>query len=723
MTKNFDLSDYEDLAAIVDAKVSPQVTSHNDWASDHWRLDGAVPGMEESQFTVHFDIAASRRTIDELKWLTALLFLGRYGQRTYKHSTASVFSAGMRHLARFMKQNDHRSFASLDRQAFQEYRDSILVTLVDPAEQASIESDQTDEELDDLALTDGIEPMPFIPGDIDADGGIAVAYNRLRIWKLLYDNRAIMAEAGIKPIKFNPFTKESATVMARGLATKAADEIPALPDEIALPVLAGAARLLGRPADDVIELQRRYLEKMQRMGRQPPTAERVLLRRTIEDFEFGRIKGEDRPWHDRIKLGDDEAGGGGALAELIDTIRAACLITIMGFTGVRISEAVSPEVEPRVIINDVLPSCVEVEPSKSGLSDHFMLKGLLSKAQERPTPEKWLMGARPKLTGAEPPALRAVCVLELLYAPWRRFASDPLAQRRLFTGFLARGLPRDPDTVGTATSHRLRLDMKAFVGDPRYVELSGLAAAARSKPELVPYLATETAKVGACIRPHQWRKTFMRYAMRTDPRMAPAVSQHFKHYTVALTERDYGPKDAKFLQQADSTRARATGVALRRILEGKSRPIARLEKAIALAKDQWASLVPDGAAMDDDGFTALAINEDLRIWDAEHGRCLVALQPDEARCHERAGTAGWRHARPNRLTRTPSLCLGCANFSVHDGSVGYWRRRYVENQRAFIAAGGELGFEIIRRQAETAAKFLRALGEKVPDITDKGEAA
>lgn len=722
MSTNFDLSDYEDLAAIVDAKVSPQVTSHNDWASDHWRLDGAGLGMVDSQFAVHFDIDASRRTIDELKWLTALLFIGRYGQRTYKHSTAGVFSAGMRHLARFMKQNDHRSFASLNRQAFEEYRDSILVTLVDPSEQAEVGSGQSDEEFNDLVRDDGMEPMPFIPDDDDADGGIAVAYNRLRIWKLLWDNRSVMAEAGIKPIKFNPFSKESATVMARGLATKAAGEIPALPDEVALPVLAGAARLLGRPADDVIELQRRYLSTMQRMDREPPTAERVRLRRTIEDFEFGWIKGEDRPWHDRIKLGDDEAGGGSALAELIDTIRAACLVTIMGFTGVRISEAVSPEVEPRVIINDNLPSCVEIEPSKSGLSDHFLLKGLLTKAQERPVPEKWLMGARPKLTGVEPPTLQAVRVLELLYQPWRRFASDPLARRRLFIGFLARDLPRNPATVGAVTSHRLRLDMKAFVGDPRYVDLSGLAAAAKTKPELVPYLASDTAKVGACVRPHQWRKTFMRYAMRTDPRMAPAVSQHFKHYTVALTERDYSPKDAKFLQQADSTRARATGVALRRILEGKSRPVARLDKAITLAKDQWAELMPDGVAMDDDAFTALAIDEDLRIWDADHGRCLIALQPDEARCHERAGTAGWRHARPNRLTRTPSLCLGCANYTVHDGTVGYWRRRYVENQRSYLAANGELGFEIIRRQADTAAKFLRALGEEVPEIT-RGDAA
>lgn len=153
---------------------------------------------------------------------------------------------------------------------------------------------------------------------------------------------------------------------------------------------------------------------------------------------------------------------------------------------------------------------------------------------------------------------------------------------------------------------------------------------------------TAKAYNGACIQPHQWRKTFMRYAMRTDPRMAPAVSQHFKHYTVALTERDYGPKDIRFLEEADSTRARQTGSFLRRMVEGKTRPVARLDRAFELQKEQWRALVPDGEAHDDAAYTRVAIREDLRIWYVEYGRCLIALHPNEARCHERAGTAGWR---------------------------------------------------------------------------------
>ena len=509
--------------------------------------------------------------------------------------------------------------------------------------------------------------------------------------------------------------------MARRLAVTAADEIPALPDEVALPILAGATRLLGRPADDVIELQRRYLSTMQRMDREPPTAERVMLKSVMQGFEFGVVERGEAPWHAPILLGADEVGGGDALADLIDTIRTACLIVIMGFTGVRISEAVSPEIKPRILFDDGLPSCIVVENSKSGLSDHYMLKGLLTKGQERSTAETWLLGATPKHSGVEPSTVRAVRVLEMLYAPWRAFASNAEARNRLFTGFASRGLPRKPGSVVTVTSPRLRQDFKAFVGDHRYVDLSALDAMAATKTELIPYLATATEKVGHYVRPHQWRKTFMRYAMRTDPRMAPAISQHFRHYNVAITERDYGAKDVKFLQQADSLRARQTGVALRRLIEGKSRPVTRMEKAIALAADQWVQLIPDGAPMDDATFTALAISEDLRIWDSAHGRCLIGLRPDEARCHDRAGTGGWRHAQPNRLTRTPSLCLGCANYSVTSDTPSFWRRRYVENQSAWLAAKGELGFEIIRRQAEVAAKFLRALGEEVPEIGETPE--
>ena len=710
MTTIFDLSRYSSLDAILTEEVSPQVTPDSVWADDKWYLAGSTPGLEDTQFTIHFDVDANRRTIDELKWLAALLFIGRYGQTRYKYSSAGVFSAGLRHVARFMKQNDYQSFRKLTSAAFDEFADSIHKTLVDPEEEGGTLGEDVGENLDELVAEDGLEPMPFSPDDSEEVGGRAKAYNRLRIWKLLWDYRDVMAQAGIKPVAYDAFAKESPTLMSKRLATKAAGEIPALPDEFAIPLLEGAIRTLGRPADDVIALQTLYLSKLQRMDREPPTSERTVIRKALEGFTFGTIKGEAGPWREPMVLADEGAGGGDQLADMLETVRTACLIVIMGFTGVRISEAVSPDVGYRVILNDVLPSCVEVATSKSGLSNHYMLHGLLSKAQERPTPESWLIGSRPKFAATEPATVRAVRVLELLYKPWRDFASEPLARTRLFVGFVRRGLPRSPASVIAVTSQRLRDDMKAFAADARLVDLTGLHEAAKSKPLLAPY-----ARDPKIIRPHQWRKTFMRYAMRTDPKMTPAVSQHFKHYTVAMTERDYGPKDIQMLQEADSARARSTGNALRRIIEGKSRPVARMDKAIALAADQWRELAPDGAS-DDKAFTAVAIDQDLRIWYADHGRCLVALRPDQARCHQRAGTKGWRHARPNVTTRTPSLCAGCANFLLHEGSADFWRTRYVRHQRAYLQSRGEPGFEIVRRRAEQSAAFLRALGEEPPFI-------
>lgn len=712
--KGFDLADYGSLDAILSAENSPRVTEHSVWSDDTWRLEGSTPGIPDANFAIHFDVDANRRTIDELKWLTARVFIGRHGHKWFKHSTAGVFSAGMRHFAVYMKRNNHPSFATLKPSAYADFTETIHAMLIDPKGRTG-DGPQEDEGLfDDVIRGDSVEPMPHSPEDDDCDGGIAKAYYRLRIWKLLWDHRHEMAAAGIKPLAYNPFTKTSATSEARRLATTAAGEIPALPDEVALPILAGAVRLLGQPARDVIRLQSRYLAQMARLDREPPTAEREKLRTVMEGFTFATLKGEDRPWHAPITLGAHEAGGGDRLADLLDDIRSACLIVLMGFTGLRISEAVSPEVRHRVVIDDVLPSCVTIEKSKSGLSNLYMLHGLLSKTQERPSPETWLMGSRPMFAGSEPLPVRAVRVLELLYQPWRRFASDPVARVRLFTGFFARGLPRDPATVVPVSSQRLREDMKRFVANGRYVDLSALVDLAKAKPVLKPYADDPTN-----IRTHQWRKTFMRYAMRTDSKMAPAVSQHFKHYTVALTERDYGPKDAAFLQQADSVRARSTGVALRSLVEGVKRPVARLEKGVELWKEQWLRLVPDGCDPDDQGFTALAVNEDLRVWYSEHGRCLVGLQPDEARCHDRAGTAGWRHVRPNHLTRTPTLCAGCANFSIHADALAFWRNRYVQNQQSWLDSGGEPGFEIIRRRAETAGKFLKAHGEELPHIERK----
>jgi integrase len=723
-TARFDLADHPTLGSITDSKQPLQVTPDSLWTDDDWRLPGWVPGILNSSFVVRFDVDADEKTISGLKWLTALLFVGRHGQTVYHPSTAGPYSSGIRHMARFMKQRNFRSFAQLDRNAFEEFVEDIHVKLVDPREEAITAPGDSDEELGALLKADGVEPFDRAMNDPDATGGVAKAYNRLRIWKLLWDHRDTMREAGIQPLKFNPFSKTSPSTLAKYHATVAADEIPALPDEVALPLLAGAQRLIDQPAQNVIELQRRYLSTMARMDREPPTEERLKLRTVMEEFEFSILDGEHSPWHAPIRLMAGEIGGGEALRDLIETIRDACLVVIMGYTGLRISEAVSITVEPRLLLRDELPSCISREASKSGLAHHYMLHGLLSKGQERPIPEEWLMGARP-MSGAsrEPATVRAVRVLEALYDPWRRFAADEHTKRQLFVGFAGSGLPRRRTSVIPITSQTLRFGLKALVADQRYVDLSGLEEAALTKEELRPYLATPDSKVAAGIRPHQWRKTFMRYAMRTDPKMAPAVSQHFKHLTVAMTERDYGPKDIKFLEESDSIRARATGSFLRRMVEGTTRPISRLDKAFELSSQQWRAMLPDDAPQDDDAFTKLAIDQDLRIWFAEHGRCLVALHPDEARCHDRAGTPGWRHARPNMLTRTPSLCTGCKNFSVHEDTAAFWRRRYVEHQRAYLSSGGDLSFEIIRRRAEQAGAYLRALGEELPEIGEQGEAA
>jgi hypothetical protein len=110
------------------------------------------------------------------------------------------------------------------------------------------------------------------------------------------------------------------------------------------------------------------------------------------------------------------------------------------------------------------------------------------------------------------------------------------------------------------------------------------------------------------------------------------------------------------------------------------------------------------------------LSHDLRIFHAEHGLCLIGANPDQARCHSAAGTSSWRRLKPNYETRTPRLCAGCANFVATSAHAGYWRRRYIHHQEAWLRSGKSVDFKVIQLRAEQSAKVLKALGLPLPQI-------
>jgi len=90
-------------------------------------------------------------------------------------------------------------------------------------------------------------------------------------------------------------------------------------------------------------------------------------------------------------------------------------------------------------------------------------------------------------------------------------------------------------------------------------------------------------------------------------------------------------------------------------------------------------------------YIAFVLSEtDLRVHACDYGWCV--FQPETARC---GGIAA-----PSEAARSPSTCLGCANFVVDARHRDYWRERRERNEALLDNAG-----------APTRAVLEQAIGE------------
>ena len=745
--QTFDPSRYADLAAI--RKANPRISQRDRWRPtdpdqpDVWHLDGIVPGY--GNMTIGWDFDAPPDMIDTFKLVAAILFTGN--DPRYAHRTANTFRPSIKYLAAFMLANDYDTLGQLDESAFERFRSTLARTIARPSEHADTfiealreqdalapvqddEDAEEDEERatltqslpdDRKATSDPIEGAPAHSEYGDAHGAVeqdssataltvGIVANRLYAWFFLKEARDGLAALDIAPAH-NPFETASMHSIVQSINAKGLDDVEPLPDAVAIPILNAAAALLRTPANDVIRLQTAFLAIRQKGN--PGYAKSMRLQRELAtSFEFSPLEEGGPPWRDRLALKSPKSTGSLDLRRAIRRIHMAALTMLLAGTGVRISEACSVEVDDREVGDD-LPSCVESRPSLSEQTEHFWLHGFLSKNQGRPRPEEWLLGARPQKAHIEPATLRAVRVLEELLQPWRRMATTPELRRQLQVS-LGVGLPINGKAIRwirSATLARLMADFFASL-DLKTV----LAEAAGNDERLRVYSETN----GRCIHPHQWRHTYYEFMVRLDPRLLPAVSLHFKHTSLAATEIGYGSKDGSVREAKDSVRVQETVRSFTRRRFGKVAPVGRMAKELERERAALERMVGDiPGAEAEKRVEAFVIDQDIRIWPAEHGSCLMALNPTEAACRKVGGTVDFRANAPDLANRTPSLCCGCPNFSVGKENIPFWRRRYVEHRTAWIQSDRNPQFRVSLRHAAQAAAMLRALGEPIPLILRK----
>lgn len=490
--------------------------------------------------------------------------------------------------------------------------------------------------------------------------------------------------------------------------------------------MSAAHRLIGVAADDVIRL--RDVAFKLHDGLCSPMLDSTMARihEQLAQFTFSIIEGESEPWRGPIRHAESLRLCGRSrqvvrlspldvVAELIATVADACITVLMSMAGIRPNEVCG--LSAGLNVSSSLPTCVELRRSPSGLFDLIYLKGLLSKRRSAPVAAEWLIGARPTGSGEISPALRALVLLQELYEPWRQRDASPSNWRPLIVslgdgrGFRARSSGRP--LLSATLSHR----QKRFILNQ--VNLDSLGDLSRRGEDLTRYRDS----AGTCVKMAQYRKTYALFVYRIDHRFIPVIARQFKHLHMAVTEGSYVGNDLTLLQDLDDAWIGRSAAFWAQFTPGeKVRVAGRAGDTIERYRHEIISAV-DSRQGDDarSGIRYWIMRHNLRVFDNPDGKCLIRWRPSDARCHEAVGSSSWMNVMPNYQVRETSLCLGCSCFAIDPEHEGFWRRRYAENQTAWLVAskaGDGAAFRVMKRRSDQAAAVLARLEIALPELDE-----
>lgn len=324
------------------------VSSRSLLTDDLWHLDVATPGAILSEFTLDWTFALDDGTsFASERWRplrdAAKTFLWTLavhpppGRRRYRTSTLVGEYRRLRVLIEWMTRNGYDRFSRLDRDAGERF---LTFASQRPGRRGPLVSRMT-------------------------LGGYA------NLLHLLYLQREKVPDP--LPVRIVDAEK------LRDLRNRSRDPHvgPATPDDVAIPLVSAAIRLIGTPAEDILDLQDRLAS-----GRLAP-------------HRFAILDGEEAPWHTAV------ADSATKVNFLIDRLYDACFVVIAYLIGARVSE-----------ILGLQAGCVEAAPSADGGETFDYVRGRIYKTAASPLGEvhRWIAPA---------PVVRAIAVLERLSEPLR----------------------------------------------------------------------------------------------------------------------------------------------------------------------------------------------------------------------------------------------------------------------------------------------------------------
>lgn len=593
---------------------------------------------------------------------------------------------------------------------------------------------------DELDPSQYIEDLPrYIAEANEEDEDISEGQVRLalHIVPFLWSERRLLRKWGVLSLTKDPLRDHGIDHYGKVLATRSIGWIPPLPDEVAIPLFNEVVWWLGQPAEDVLQLLE-YVEdplagtefdvatprsntgvRKQKAGK--GTSARVRRAyRYLAEFSFSTLD-DNKPWHVPLDAAF-EADGMTAFKEvrvLFEAVQAACVLSVQGMSGMRISEVMGVEAG----IDEVtgLPRGVRIEPSATGLYEVFVIRTVMSKTEKGlPREMDWVLGLRPQGSKEEPLPVRALRLLNRLYAPWRDRAltTKLILQRRV-----GNTLPLKATALGAMTSEQLRDGCKRFIA--RWVDLSALPDQSKHRIKDNNLVEWRESK-GAVFKTHMLRKAWAQYMFAVDPLLKPAIQLQFHHLSLAMTDTGYISSNMLLVKDMASVATQATQLMILEMLHGENPLAGKMGEQLEQATQDLAAQVK-GLPTSDAYKEVVRFCESmqLEIFFSPHGACMP-VQTHSMRCHDEAGMPLLLRRQPNARTRQPSLCAGCDCFVLDARHSDFWASRYVDNWLAYKRAersGDVNGFKVIKERAQQAGKLLKKIGISVAKFDAEIESA
>ena len=500
----------------------------------------------------------------------------------------------------------------------------------------------------------------------------------------IHEQGVLFREVPDAVIAAHPFGGKTATDVALDYAPRVRPGfIPAVPDPIYLASMAAAFEWMDVRAGDVLDLQQILLDARSKVCRYRSNSYNYLLNRALSKFRFvGGGAGE--AW--RPPLSENNA-----LSEarsLHNDGRDAGVLALQGLLGLRISEVCGipagdlPE-------GAAWPTCVSVTPSISGMNELFHLHGRVYKQRDVYEEVTWLAGSRPAGSDYVPPAVRAVTFLWKLMRPWREMGGrkELVVSLGAFSGF-----PWEGRFVARALSQTLGKCQKSWVEE---------------------HVDVPREYLGWNLTTHQWRKSFAIYMVRSDPRLLPAVRDHFKHMSVAMTERGYLGQDVEMLGMLDDEATYAAAQFLFDAVNGRPAAGKMMDTVEQNAATIRELIGAEGTEQDKVERLAMTLkDDDIRVWPSDWGNCF--FRSELARCHFLSkGKFDLIARRPHYGQRRPGVCCDCANLLIFSGDAAFWEARYKSGLVVLEAnrvAGEHAAAAVAEDRVRSSAAILRRLG-------------